>query len=507
MIHRTELKQDYNFASKQEIGVYTIRSEKPELDEIFSSVLQLDFLSKGYAVKDINRLLIENSDSISETNYKKVIDSLRLREYLKTNDVYIISRLKWDSVFVATQLEERIDRIYKGYNVQELTTDLVMFDRQLQNPIFSYSAIDTAKLYFPRDKDYYIFTEQDWMIAARQFLKNLDQFPICSNPPNSDKTKKLKISFWADKSYRETFPKEWQERIQRIATFASDILRTQFGVELEIYTLNKWDSEFESSLEQTFENFEQKPVSFTDVIKVGITFDESLANSVMDRSHLGLAKPMGTSVVITGQPTYPGMQYWNPIEEAITLVHEIAHLFGAMHVPNEKSIMNPMAGYLSFRFDDANQSIVKMMNKDFLDIDEKQRTKNYISKLIEMNQNNYENKLPILTLISSQIYTLNYYYFNEKPSIRVRKKEILNLVQDSVYARAVLGVTEYNLNHFEKSVELLSKVVELKPNFAEAHWYLSLALQKTGDITKAEKHKMIAKPFRNTWILDEKKIY
>lgn len=507
MIHRTELKQDYNFASKQEIGVYTIPSEKPELDEIYSSVLQLDFLSKGYAVKDINRLLLENSDSINETNLKKVIDSLRLREYLKTNDVYIISRLKWDSVFVATQLEERIDRIYKGYNVRELTTDLVMFDRQLKNPIFSYSAIDSAKLYFPRDKNYFIFTEQDWMVAARQFLKNLDQIPVCSNPQNSYTTKKLKISFWADKSYRETFPKEWQERIKRIATFASDILRTQFGIELELYTLNKWDSEFEYSLDQTFQKFEQRPISFTDVIKVGVTFNPNLANNVTDRSFLGLAKPMSTDLVMTGQPSFPGMQYWNPIEEAITLVHEIAHLFGAMHVPNEKSIMNPMAGCLSFRFDEANQSIVQTMNNDFLNIDERQRTQNYISKLIEMNQNKYENKLPILTLISRQIYSLNYYYFSGRPSIRVRKKEILNLVQDSVYARAVLGVTEYNLNHFEKSAELLSKVVELKPDFAEAHWYLNLALQKTGDLTEADKHKNIAKPFRNTWILEEKKIY
>lgn len=507
VIHRTELKQDYNFANKQEIGVYTLPSEKPELDEIYSSVLQLDFLSKGYVVKYINRLLLEYSDSISETSHKKVIDSLRLRKYLTTNDVFIISRLKWDSVFVATQLEEGIDRTYKGFNVLQLTTDLVMFDRQLKDPIFSYSAKDTAKLYFPRDKNYYIFTEREWMIAGRQFLKNLDQFPICSNLPNSDKTKKIKISFWADKSYRETFPKEWQERIQRIATFANDIFRTQFGVELEIYTINKWDSEFESSLNYTFQKFEQKPVSYTNVIKVGITFDENLANTITDRSYLGLARPMGTTVIITGQPTFPGMQYWNPIEEAITLVHEIGHLFGAMHVPNEKSIMNPMAGYLSFRFDDANQNIVKMMNKDFLEIDEKQRTKNYISKLIDMNKNKYENKLPILTLISGQIYTLNYHYFNGKPSIRVRKKEILNLVQDSVYARAVLGVTEYNLNHFEKSAELLSKVVELKPDFAEAHWYLSLALQKTGDLTAAEKHKNIAKPFRNTWILDEKKIY
>ena len=83
----------------------------------------------------------------------------------------------------------------------------------------------------------------------------------------------------------------------------------------------------------------------------------------------------------------------------------------------------------------------------------------------------------------------------------------MNLVQDSVYAQAVWGVTEYNLNHFEKSAELLSKVVKLKPDFAEAHWYLRQEIQKTGDLTEADKHKNIAKPFRNTWILEEKKIY
>ena len=507
MIHRSELKRDYNFASKKEIGIYTIPSDKPDLDETFSNVLKLDLISKGYDIKDINWLLFTNSDSIVGTKHKKIVDSLRQREYLNSIDVFIISRLDWDSVFVATQLEERIDRIYKGYNVLELTTDLVIFDRELKDPIFSFSAVDTAKLFYPRNKDYYIIMERDWMIAGRQLMENLNQLPICSNSLNMDTTKKLKVSFWADKSYRETFPKEWHERIKRITAIANDILRTQFGIELEIYTLNKWDSEFKYSLDQTFQEFEQRPISFTDVIKVGVTFNPNLANNVTDRSFLGLAKPMSTDLVMTGQPSFPGMQYWNPIEEAITLVHEIAHLFGAMHVPNEKSIMNPMAGYLSFRFDEANQSIVQTMNNDFLNIDERQRTQNYIFKLIEMNQNKYENKLPILTLISRQIYSLNYYYFSGRPSIRVRKKEILNLVQDSVYARAVLGVTEYNLNHFEKSAELLSKVVELKPDFAEAHWYLSLALQKTGDLLEAEKHKKISKPIRKNWILDQTKIY
>jgi tetratricopeptide (TPR) repeat protein len=123
-----------------------------------------------------------------------------------------------------------------------------------------------------------------------------------------------------------------------------------------------------------------------------------------------------------------------------------------------------------------------------------------------MNQHSYENRLPILTIISKQIYSLNYSYFNEQTS-RVRKNEIMNLVQDSVYAQAVWGVMEYDLNHFEKSAKILSKVLELKSDFAEAHWYLSLALQKTGDLIEADKHKNISKQFRNSWILEEKKIY
>lgn len=503
MIHRTDLKSDYNFSSKKEIGVYTIPSERTDLDEIYANVLELDFLSKGYTVNNINRLLSENSDSIIDSKHKKVVESLRQLEYLTANDIFIISKLKWDSVFVATQLEERIDRIYTGYNVLELTTDLVMFGRQLKDPIFSYSDIDTAKLYYPRDKKYFILTEQDWMIAGRQILRNLDQLPVCSNSQNSETVKKLKISFWADETYRETFPKEWQERIRRIATFASDILHSQFGIELEVYTLNKWDSKFESSLKETFQKFEQKPVSFTDVIRVGVTFDKDLANKVTDRNYLGLAKPLGNVIVITGQPSFPGMQYWNPIEEAITLVHEIAHQLGAMHVPNESSIMNPLVANLSFRFDEANKNIVKEMSKDFFDIDVKQRTKNYINILIDMNENKFKNQLPILTSISRQIYSLNYHYFGGRPS-GFRKKTIMNLVQDSIYAQAVWGITEYNLNHFEKSVELLSKLVKLKPDFAEAHWYLSLALKEMGDTTEADKHKNISKLFRSKWVLDSK---
>lgn len=507
MIHITELKQDYNFACKQEIGVYIIPSERTDLNKIYSNVLQLDFISKGYSVKDINLLLSKYSDSIIVTNPKKIIDSLRQREYLKTNDVFIIAKLKWDSAFVATELEEGIDRIYYGYNVMELSTDLVMYDRLLKNPIFSFSAVDTAKLYASQTKNYYIIKDPNWIIAGRQLLNNLNQIPKCSYLQNSEAIKKIRVSFWADKSYRDTFSKEWKERLNRIVVLANDILRIQLGIELDIYTLNKWDSEFETSLDQTFQKLKQKPVSYTNVIRLGVTFDPNLANNVTDRSHLGLAEPLGIVAVMTGQPSFPGMRYWNPIEEAITLVHEIAHLFGGIHIPDETTIMYPESGSLSFRFDEANQRIVKAMCENFLEIDEKQRTQNYIHTLIDVNENHFENNLPILLNIAEQIFSRSNHKLNLLSNKEAFNKEIMDLVNDSVYALAVMGVTEYKLKHWEQSIELISDALKLKPNFAEAHWYLSLALEKIGDFKEADKQKKMAKPFRNTWILDEKKIF
>lgn len=502
MIHRTEIKKDYNFPTKQEIGVYIVPSEVQDLNNIFSNVLQMYFLSRGYKVNDINRLMSENSDSIVGSNPNKIIESLKQREYIKTNNIYVIGNLKWDSVFVAIELEERINRIYKGFNVTKLTTDLVMYDPELKKPIFSFSDIDTAKLYTVLKKNYEVIKDPSWILAGRQLLKNLDGIPECSDTQDFEKLNKLKVSFWVDKSYRDAFPKVWRERINKIVNLANDILRSQFNFELEIYTINKWDTEFENSLKQTFNKLEQREVSFSNVIRVAVTFDQSLANDVNDRSFLGLAKSMGTVLAITAQPSFPGMGYWNPVEEATTLVHEVAHLLGAIHVKDKTSIMYRNSGFLSFRFDEENQCIVKAMSENFLDIDKKQRTQNYIHTLIDLNQNRFENRLPILSYVSNNIYDDDYKRYSDSIQLDTLYQKIMSLTQDSVYALAIMGVTELQHQHWEKAIELLSKVIMIKPNFAEAHWYLSKAYQKTGDLTESHKHKEVAEPFLKNWVFE-----
>jgi tetratricopeptide (TPR) repeat protein len=502
ILHKSDLKKDYNFAEKNQIGIYTIPSANQDFNEAYSNALQLYFLTKGYDVKDINLLLGEYSDSIPETKLRKIAEYLKTRDYLNSNDVFVISGFNLDSVFYATTLDEGINKTYHGYYVPQLSTNLAIFDRSIDDAVFSYGAVDTAKLYTPRNKNYRTLIDFQWMVAGRQFVKYLDQIPICSAQRNTEGIKKIKVSFWVDESYRNTFPGEWQERIKRVALFASDIIWNQLGIEMQVSGLVKWDSEFESSLLSAYRELHSKPFSNHDVIRVGVTYDNSLALNVTDRSFLGLGGPMEGVAVLTAQPSFPGMGYWNPIEEAITLAHEISHCFGAMHVIHSNSLMYPYAGKLGYKIDDANKHIVETLVPHYFSEDVSQRTQAYVNTLIELDKNKHRNNLPVLSIIAKHIY--EHYYEEATTGSNTNKlnKRIKNMVPDSSYALAVIGVTEFNLSHWDQSIEYLTKAIKLNPDLPEAVWYLSKAYEKVGDKDEAEKCKNSSKLFRNKWIID-----
>lgn len=234
ILYKTELKKDYDFAEKKQIGIYTIPSEKADFNEAYSNTLQLHFITKGYEVKDVNNLVNEHSDSIPETKTRKIAEYLKSREYLNSIDLFLISSINLDSIFYATTLDEEIDgNIYHGYNVPRLSTNLAIYDHFLKDPLLSYGAVDTAKLYSPLNKNYQILIDRPWMVAAKQFIKYFDQIPDCSVQKSMDGIQKIKVGFWVDKSYRNTFPKEWQSRINIVALFASEIARNQLGVEIQ----------------------------------------------------------------------------------------------------------------------------------------------------------------------------------------------------------------------------------------------------------------------------------
>lgn len=502
VIQQKKLSSKYDFENKQVVGVYVKPLDNTDLHEPFTNTVQLYFIAKGYYVKDINRLLNNNHETIKSSRSKSIFASLLESDVISDIDLIVIAEVESDTVFAATQKLEEHKNIYGGYNIAQFTTSLEIFDCNSQKRIFHFTSIDQAKIYnFKKNKNYK-FTENEWMLAGRQIQTNLNSIPNCGKTHSKTNSKKITAIIWADNSFREIYPFDWQERIRKITEISNNIMRDELGIELEILSINEWEVNFDKSLKQTYQKLDQKSAQDKYSFNIGITYDNSLMTDVTDRSFLGLAKPMTPLIAITCQPTFPGLSYWAPVLEAITLVHEVAHAFGGLHVPDEYSIMHPSSSGLAFKFDEINRHIINTMYQDFMSIDELKRNEKYISNMIHLNDNLYTNRIPIISLLAGYFHNSTIYSLNLDFASDINRNEFNAVIKDSAYALGTMGVIAYNLGYLDTAVKLLTESISLKPDIAELHWYLGLALYKKGDIIESQKFSEIAKPFRNYWLID-----
>ena len=505
-----ELKKEYGFSSKETITIYVIPSGRDKLDETYLRVLQMDLQSRGFKIINANQLLFANSDIIQANSFRHIVDSLTAIKYLPLSDIIIIARPIWERVYFAPDYLKKVFGDHKpNFNkhmfVRKLSSYVAIFDPKLHRPILSFAAIDTTRLFSEKENDIQMYQEYPWMIAARQLTKGLKDIPICRIVNSSLTTKQFSVILWVDKSYRAAFPETWKDRLILRVLFANDILRSQFDIELVVSEFKEWDSRFETKLESTLLKLESETTSNSNEFQIGITLDNTLKTNWLDKSKIGFAFLLGERAVITGQPSLPEVgDYWNPIVEAITLVHEVGHLFGAIHVADESSIMYPSSGFLFFEFDDANKKIIESTKNNFFNCDKKQRVRNYIQKLIAIRKTSGRNSIPILPAITSVVYTLY-----PQDSLNYNDYEILDslltkIINNSLYRLAVTGYIEYNLHNFKQAKIHFEKVIESYPDFTEVHWYLSKVYRKMGNKRKADRHRNIAKRNKNLLLLDDK---
>lgn len=370
-----ELNKEYGFASKQVISLYIISSGHNNLDDTYSRVIKLDLQSRGYNIINANKILAKDSVFLFSTDHRQVADSLMASEILPRSDIFLVASLKWDSVYFATDYLVRTFGKQKFYSmsgmyVLRLLSEVAFYYPKVQKPILSFTASDTTHLYSDASEDELFYQEFPWMIAARQLTGKLEAIPVCSIVNPFSATHKLNISFWVDNSYRDAFPNTWKDRLRRRILFANDILCLQFGIELVISEFVEWDSQFENSLVKALRKLKREEKSNHQLFRIGITLNKSLKTNWTDKSNIGLAVLGGDEAVITGQPSYPGLGFWNPLEEAITLAHEIGHMLGAVHVNYPSSIMYPTSGSLSYEFDQLNRSTIQANKNRLFTVDE-----------------------------------------------------------------------------------------------------------------------------------------
>jgi tetratricopeptide (TPR) repeat protein len=513
-VPKVELGKDYDFAVNRSVGVYVEPSGRDTLDQSLSAATNLYLISLGYNAVDLNKIVSDHADVFNAwRGFSARRDTLMNRSYFPAVGAVAILRPHWDSANVVTYYHQAVTaegglwQTFRGLTVLRLSSELNLFDVATKALILDATEIDTTRLY-RRPKETEPSTgEYPWMLSARQVSRELNDIPVCAMEDTLSPKYRIPVIFHVDESYRKQFPDEWKMRLQRRLLFANDIFRREFDIGLELRGMEEWKSGFESSIDRTLNKLTDITRSNDKVIHIGVTLDQSLTWDWKQRTKLGVAHFLSPELAITAQPTLPSIANWNSLEEALTLVHELGHVFGAGHAYEQSSVMYSSAGWLGYSFDKFNRHIVDSMKQNFMADTHERRDKRYLKTLALYRANAaLRNNVSILESAADAVryiqYETNATLFKIPGGKRKDAPQVIAF-DDLSLRNGIAGFMEFSQDSCEKALEYFSKSADLDPDFGEVHAYLYRTLRRLGRSKEAGDQLELAGKYHMAWLVED----
>lgn len=152
----------------------------------------------------------------------------------------------------------------------------------------------------------------------------------------------------------------WKDTFKKRLKYASSILEREFKIKLKEVIFWTWEPDPSYDSRQLLDDLMNRyPLSSKNVdIMIGLSKLEEISGSmnIRDLHVLGRTRPFSGFTLLR----YPNNPLFKVQEETV-LIHELGHLFGAMHTDNAETIMAPYADrQIPTTFDAANRQIVSM---------------------------------------------------------------------------------------------------------------------------------------------------
>jgi tetratricopeptide (TPR) repeat protein len=514
-VPKVEIGKNYDFSQNHSIGIYVRPSGRDSLDRSFSAVAALDFISLGYNVVDCNEVLHEHADSLGDWHGAIAArDSLLHRSYMPPISAIAIWTPAWDSALLVTYYNERAMArstfaTWGGYKVLRLYSGFDMFDALTGARALSSEDLDSTRLYRLPSEDNPSRGEFPWQLAARQMNRQLASIPVCAVSDTLPPKDIFPVVFDVDKDYRTQFPKDWKLRLQRRLLYANDLFRRQFNIGFELRGYVESDAQFDQTLDNTLSNLRKTTRENDSALHIGITVDQALTWNWRMRSRLGLAYGLFPEMMITAQPSLPGLGAWSSLEEALTLVHELGHVFGAGHASSDASVMYPTSGSMAFLFDKLNENIIDSMKNNFFSESRKEKNEHYLQVLSSLRKS--PECMNSAAILGEAAGAAEYLLWERNPVrrqvFRVQWTDSAGAaltINDPALKDAIDGYAQYKALNYDKAAAYFAKAVDEDPEFGEARTYYYLALRKIGKSKEAGEQLDKANQMHMAWVMEER---
>ncbi len=210
-------------------------------------------------------------------------------------------------------------------------------------------------------------------IPALSILASL-LFATPALPTAAAQTRVLRVKAVADEAFREK--KNWEKEIQEHIEWSDKEFRKMAGIGLQLVGIDRWTTHQADDMPLLLNELRVGVEKGDADIVVGFTghkVEEIIIPiggdliAIKLSAILGIALPFGDRAVVRRDD--------DKKETRHTLLHEVLHLFGGMHV-KEKSILYTYAGKSDFVLDPFNQRVFELMrardfNQDIHEIDRK----------------------------------------------------------------------------------------------------------------------------------------